>query len=464
MPDKEEKLPLSVTHPELAKQANGWDPSSVTAGSRRKALWKCSLGHTWTTAVARRSKGTNCPYCSGNKVLAGFNDLATTHPELAKEADGWDPTRISKGMHTKLKWKCLKGHTWETTVVQRTKKESPSGCPTCSNRIILPGFNDLSTLFPELVASVNGWDPTKVGAGSRKKLEWKCNLGHQWTSSVTQRTNGGYQGNGTGCPYCAGTKVLKGFNDLLTTHPAIAAEADGWDPTEVSAGSSKLKRWKCGNQHNWNSLVVSRTRNRSTSCPYCTNQKLLKGFNDLLTTHPAIAAEADGWDPSTVMRGMDKARQWKCALGHKWKTDVIVRTRGSGCPTCAPTGYDPNSTSYLYFLEHPNWEMLQIGITNDIDTRMYAHGLLGWHCVEYRGPMDAQVCREWETAILRMLKAKGADLSNESIAGKFDGYSEAWSKSTFEMKSIKELMRLTEEFEESKDFASAKSPQPKKSL
>jgi hypothetical protein len=34
------------------------------------------------------------------------------------------------------------------------------------------------------------------------------------------------------------------------------------------------------------------------------------------------------------------------------------------------------------------------------------------------------------------------------IAGKFDGYSEAWSKSTFEAKSIKELMRLTEEFEE----------------
>jgi hypothetical protein len=27
------------------------------------------------------------------------------------------------------------------------------------------------------------------------------------------------------------------------------------------------------------------------------------------------------------------------------------------------------------------------------------------------------------------------------------GYSEAWSKSTFEVSSIKELMRLTEEFE-----------------
>jgi hypothetical protein len=45
-----------------------------------------------------------------------------------------------------------------------------------------------------------------------------------------------------------------------------------------------------------------------------------------------------------------------------------------------------------------------------------------------------------------MLKAKGADLSNPKVAGKFDGFSEAWSKATFEVKSIKELMKLTEEF------------------
>jgi perosamine synthetase len=36
VPGKKEKLPLSVTHPGLAKQADGWDPSSVTAGSNKK--------------------------------------------------------------------------------------------------------------------------------------------------------------------------------------------------------------------------------------------------------------------------------------------------------------------------------------------------------------------------------------------------------------------------------------------
>ena len=47
-----------------------------------------------------------------------------------------------------------------------------------------------------------------------------------------------------------------------------------------------------------------------------------------------------------------------------------------------------------------------------------------------------------------MLRFRKADLANSQIAGKFDGYSEAWSESTFPVKSIKEIMRMTEEFEE----------------
>jgi hypothetical protein len=92
--------------------------------------------------------------------------------------------------------------------------------------------------------------------------------------------------------------------------------------------------------------------------------------------------------------------------------------------------------------------MFQIGITNNPKTRLNFHFPLGWELIEIRGPMEGHLTQQWETAILRMLKAKGADLSNSKIAGKFDGYSEAWSKSTFTIKSIKELMRLTEKFEE----------------
>jgi hypothetical protein len=96
--------------------------------------------------------------------------------------------------------------------------------------------------------------------------------------------------------------------------------------------------------------------------------------------------------------------------------------------------------------------MFQIGITNNIDQRTTEHKNRGWRIIETRGPIDGLLAMSWETSILRMLKAKGADLSNAKIAGKFDGYSEAWSKNAFEVTSIKELMRLTEEFEEKKSI------------
>ncbi len=47
MPTKKEKQPLSVTHPELAKEADGWDPGKVTSGMHLPKKWKCNKGHIW---------------------------------------------------------------------------------------------------------------------------------------------------------------------------------------------------------------------------------------------------------------------------------------------------------------------------------------------------------------------------------------------------------------------------------
>ena len=66
VPSKKEKLPLSVTHPELAKEADGWDPKSVNAGSHKKMNWQCSKGHIWAAMIGSRagSKESGCPSCA----------------------------------------------------------------------------------------------------------------------------------------------------------------------------------------------------------------------------------------------------------------------------------------------------------------------------------------------------------------------------------------------------------------
>jgi len=72
----------------------------------------------------------------------------------------------------------------------------------------------------------------------------------------------------------------------------------------------------------------------------------------------------------------------------------------------------------------------------------------GWELLEIRGPMDGLLAYEWEQSILKLLRKKGADLGNSTVAGTFDGYTESWVASSFPVKSIKELMQLVQEDED----------------
>jgi hypothetical protein len=233
---------------------------------------------------------------------------------------------------------------------------------------------------------------------------------------------------------------------LAETHPELAKEADGWDPKTISAGggkSGKKLRWKCELGHQWDAAVGARTF--GYGCPFCSGNQVLIGFNDLGTTHPELAKQAVGWNPETLTAGARKKVKWRCELGHHWGATVGSRTvNKSGCPSCAFTGFDPNENGYLYSITHPDWEMLQIGITNFPENRLKDHKRLGWEVLEIRGPMDGLLAQGWETSILQMLKKRGAKLGPTNVAGKFSGFSEAWMQSSLPVKSIKELMRMVE--------------------
>lgn len=82
---------LASFYPALAKE---WDaekngalsPEAVTPASNRKAWWKCPLGHSYSAVISSRAlRGSDCPYCTGSKALAGFNDLAAKAPEVRQQ-------------------------------------------------------------------------------------------------------------------------------------------------------------------------------------------------------------------------------------------------------------------------------------------------------------------------------------------------------------------------------------------
>ena len=135
-----------------------WDdvtctPQRISYGSRRTFQWRCKEGHCWQAKVSDRIAGTGCPYCSGKRVVTGTDDLASVNPVLAGE---WHPSKngslqpdqVSCSSKRKVWWQCENGHEWQAAIKARN---AGSGCPYCSGRRVIPGENDLGTLYPELV-------------------------------------------------------------------------------------------------------------------------------------------------------------------------------------------------------------------------------------------------------------------------------------------------------------------------
>ena len=341
----------------LEKLLEEWDvgrndpatPRDVSYGSRKKVWWRCEKGHSWQAAVyTRTGGGAGCPVCAGKASLTGENDLAARCPGLARQ---WHPTlngaltpeQVLPGSHRLAWWICERGHVWRAQVKSRV---SGCGCPVCAGRKVIPGENDLASRFPEIAAQ---WHPVRNGSlapdavtpGTTRRVWWICGRGHEWQASVAARTSGG-----SGCPVCAGRKVIPGENDLASRFPEIAAQwhpvrNGSLTPSQVSASSNRRVWWICGSGHDYQAAVGARTVGGS-GCPYCAGRKVLAGFNDLAALEPELAKQ---WHPTLngaltpemVTVGSHRKVWSKCPEGHVWQAVVYSRTGPgkSGCPVCA---------------------------------------------------------------------------------------------------------------------------------
>jgi DNA-directed RNA polymerase subunit RPC12/RpoP len=131
---------LAVKYPELAKEYSVWNTlpaSKVMATTSSKVWWKCSrpeCGHEWlATCYDRVKSGHGCPACV-HLVVTPRNNLAVTHPDLAKEyspKNSLQANEVVAGTGRRLLWNCSKcGHTWEQEGAQRVIGH---GCPLCAN-------------------------------------------------------------------------------------------------------------------------------------------------------------------------------------------------------------------------------------------------------------------------------------------------------------------------------------------
>ncbi|MCC5016051.1 zinc-ribbon domain-containing protein [Legionella sp. 31fI33] len=176
-------------------------PNKVSARGKAKIWWLCAHNHEWQATTGNRYMGTKCPVCKGKVATPEYN-LAVKSPKLVQE---WDskknfPLSPCKMIPTSTKvvwWICKDGHQWRTKIYARFKG---ANCPYCTGTKPSSNYN-LAIKYPNLVKE---WHKEKNGSltphditpGSKKKIWWQCDWGHEWSAPVYSRAKG------HNCPLC----------------------------------------------------------------------------------------------------------------------------------------------------------------------------------------------------------------------------------------------------------------------
>ena len=418
---KKDFVSLAEARPDLAKEWNyekngNLKPEDVSCGSHKKVWWYLSydvpddypvehlrgkhFDFEWQAGIQERVRGNGCPFLSGKAVWKGFNDLETVRPDLAKQ---WHPilnkeltpNDVIAGTNKKVWWylpydvpvdypvESLRGKhfdfEWQVSIKERNDKNL--GCPFLSGRAVWKGFNDLETVSPELAKQWhqiknNKLTPQDVTISSKRKVWWYLpydvpmdylieplrgkHFDFEWKSTI----DGRYRYN-IGCPFLSGHDVWRGFNDLQTISPELAAQwhpikNGNLNPTQVTINSSKKVWWylpydvpmdypveSLRGKHfdfEWQATIANRYS--GNGCPFLNGRGIWKGFNDLQTVNPELAKQwhltkNGNLNPTQFTANSHKEIWWffpyddiktRKHFNFEWKATINSRSRGNGCP------------------------------------------------------------------------------------------------------------------------------------
>lgn len=253
---------LLTVEPKLAERYcinNELPANRILASSPSIFRWTCNnCGGEYPATISQIKEGY-CPFCNNERVLSGFNDLATIYPDLAKQYTNNNPKPANEILYTNLtyyEWQCDKCGGIYNASLQDAKD---GYCPYCEDKKVLQGKNDLITVYPniaKLYSSNNEKPASEVLYTLSYTYNWVCDKCDGEFSATIEEANNGY------CPYCEGKKVLKCFNDLTTTHPHLVKEwglenylLDIGGPELYKQDSVKNVYWlcpKCGTHYRMN--------------------------------------------------------------------------------------------------------------------------------------------------------------------------------------------------------------------
>ena len=342
---------------------NSQDPTQMTISGAKnnKFLWICSCCNLEFeeklevvidkfSIIQGKELIRVCPYCTEkipkpSESLGGQKSFLRS--EWLENLNG-DINKIFCNSSDTVEWVCRRCHrNFKARISER--KENDNCCPYCSKRELAVGYNDLATTHPLVIkewSALNDRESCSVMCNSNYRAWWKCPV-----------CKGEYQQEVQSkviikkpCPYCTNHKVLKGLNDLATTHPWLINEwstSNDMDFSSLMSNSGYKAWWKCSVCKGEYQQTVKKKILMKESCPYCQNNEVLKGFNDLETTHKHLMNEWDYLnnillaDPTEINEKCSQTVWWICKenSNHRYKLKINEKIKYEkrsfiSCPIC----------------------------------------------------------------------------------------------------------------------------------
>lgn len=337
-----------ITTDYYTDEYQAWDdtntdsPDDWSKHSSHIAIWSCPQGHHWRKSIAEWHRYPLCPYCDLLKrgdVHQGTNDVRTVYPDIESL---WDYNRNQYPPqfynYTSKSSVYIIGKDTPVRIRQFLKENGIDN----NQR-----YHDVYHTRPDIAAFFDETSPISphdISPYSRKEVILHCSQGHIWREKMRYFTMRQLQ-----CPVCNHTLLQRGVNDLQSEYPLLSKELIDADPSDIMANSSKSYHWKCLKcQGIWECSPSSRTKRKhgkSSSCPYCSGNKVLKGYNDLLTARPDITniwSTLNTCSPDEITAHSEYSCILQCKYEHTWTAPAYYITRpqrhgiAMSCPYCHP--------------------------------------------------------------------------------------------------------------------------------
>ncbi|QJX74040.1 hypothetical protein F-E9_286 [Faustovirus] len=239
-------------------EKNTTTPDKLSKTDKRKFIFTCHIGHNFERSCNHFSRGQRCSYCSGRKVLAGYNtfDLVSDAREWwdydENNKKGYKITEFTRLSNREVNFKCSLGHKF---IMACSTFTVGNRCGVCYGQVPLAGFNtfdlspDASVWWDSEENNKEGLEIHKFTRFTNRKVNLKCSLGHKYKAPCADFSNG------KRCPTCAGKKVEDGFNDFKSA-PDVSEWLDheenikhGILIDKLTRGSATMVYMKCPKNH-----------------------------------------------------------------------------------------------------------------------------------------------------------------------------------------------------------------------